>query len=62
MPPSVGTRPYDRVVWTGRFGQGSSGVVVTGPGGSIGFTIATGRVSQLAVGDAAHVTNAENGC
>jgi hypothetical protein len=44
------------------FGQGSSGVLVQGEGGWIGFTISNGMVSGLKVGDHGHATNAEVGC
>jgi hypothetical protein len=52
------------------FGQGTDGVVVTGPGGSIGFTVSqplssdTGLATVIAikVADANHATAAEVGC
>lgn len=46
----------------GDFGQGSSGILVEGDGGWIGFTIKDGKVSGIKVGDKAHATNGEAGC
>ncbi|MCW2522969.1 MAG: hypothetical protein JWO63_1304 [Frankiales bacterium] len=46
----------------GSFGQGSSGVLVQGSGGWIGFTISDGKVAALKVGDHVHATNDEAGC
>lgn len=44
------------------FGQGSSGLLVAGDGGWIGFTVTEGKVSGIKVGDKAHATNGEAGC
>jgi hypothetical protein len=46
----------------GSFGQGSSGVVVGGSGGYLGFGITNGVVSGITIGDTAHVTGTEASC